>query len=302
MPSAWRPMIAYGAFDQPTYRVDLSPWLALYAGRRVNVSLMVEGQGSGRGIYGNWCVGLLQYHCTQEIEGGKLFRFVSGNLRVYRDSQGRRTQGKMLEHHTPPLDETTGIHIGTGNDSATVLTLAKRQIKTISQLWSINADGQNASKPWYTKTEQDLLFQNAQSISEGGGKQTVRQYIRGSTRSWKNGARRLVDEYSLPLRVRTDYSGQGSFSAEIKLGYNRKTLHEKDISAKGIAEPSKTHVLQEARGEVYLNEKGRVTNGTGSASGRISHRHGASGEMYFRKVKTKGIEIVQDEEDWSSSV
>lgn len=71
----YRPMSAYGAFDQPTYKVDLTPWIPLLGdGKGHTISLNVVSIEGDHAILSNW--------------------WLSGNIQVF---------------HFPSLDKTTSI-------------------------------------------------------------------------------------------------------------------------------------------------------------------------------------------------
>lgn len=255
VPSAWRPMIAYGAYDQPTYHIDITPLLPLCAGRAAEFALNVKGQGGGeeRNIYGNW--------------------FISGNVKVWASDEP--TSGRLLEYHNPPLEESSVMHIEGKKGTASVVTAARRHFKLVSKI--------NGRRVTF---EQDLHFVNRQNISSKGGKQRVAQLIHGEIESTDSGKTMFNDGFSFPLLVESDYSAQNHFSASIQLAYHSKTV------------TGQTDTVQIASGSVYLNEIGRVVNGTGESRGRISHQE-SNGRRYEREVITKEIQVVKDEErEW----
>lgn len=253
-PSAWRPMIAYGAYDQPTYEIDITPLLPLFAGRTVKFSLSVHGQGDStrRSIYGNW--------------------FVSGNVKVWTGNSSMN--GSLLEYHHPPLQEQTVIHIGGGEEPVSVLTSTQRSLNIVSEV-----NGQRSA------FQQELYFVNRQQIYKDGRKQEVQQLVTGKFNSLSAG-KMTHDNYSFPLVASSDYSSDKQFNARIQLGYHRNTLK------------AQLDVVQKASGEVFLNEIGRVVNGTGQSEGRLSYQ-GADGRRYERKAKTAGLQVLKDEErEW----
>lgn len=58
-PSNWRPLTSYGAYDAPTYWIDVTPFLPILLDESVshNITLQVRGQGAdGASINSNWFV------------------------------------------------------------------------------------------------------------------------------------------------------------------------------------------------------------------------------------------------------
>lgn len=256
VPSAWRPMIAFGAYDQPTYEIDITPLLPLFAGKTVKFSLQVQGQGDSfkRNVYGNW--------------------FVSGNVKVWKGE--RDTQGKLLEYNNPPLHEQTVIHIGDikKNDSMSLST-ARRKFKIVSEV-----NGQVAT------FRQDLQFVNRQKITKEGRNQHVEQIISAESVGQLDSRTNLYDKLSFPLSVTSDSSSDSHFGASIQLGYHRNSSF------------SQIDIVQKASGDVFLNEMGRVVNGTGHSQGRLTYAE-ESGRRYERSVRTKDLDILKDEEkEW----
>ncbi|CBQ70954.1 related to peptide-n4-(n-acetyl-beta-glucosaminyl) asparagine amidase [Sporisorium reilianum SRZ2] len=77
-PLLWRPSANYGTFDQPTYTIDITPWLgALTDGAEHVFELAVVSSEVGGAINdASW--------------------FVSGNVQVYVDASGKRTTGRVV--------------------------------------------------------------------------------------------------------------------------------------------------------------------------------------------------------------
>lgn len=66
IPTAWRPITSYGALDLPTYFLDLTPFVPIFAdGKPHNITLSVSSAESDHTINQNW--------------------FVSGNIQVGRN-------------------------------------------------------------------------------------------------------------------------------------------------------------------------------------------------------------------------
>ncbi|MBW0486174.1 hypothetical protein O181_025889, partial [Austropuccinia psidii MF-1] len=87
--SWWRPLASYGSFDQPTYTIDITPFLPLLTDSSThNFTLTVEGQGKNRSINSEW--------------------LLSGNIAIKRDPSGKRTTGKLLNYSTLSTIQSSG--------------------------------------------------------------------------------------------------------------------------------------------------------------------------------------------------
>ena len=78
-PLLWKPSGNYGTYDQPSYNVDITPWLGeLTDGKAHEFELaVVSSERDGEINDSSW--------------------FVSGNVQVYLDASGKRTTGKVLK-------------------------------------------------------------------------------------------------------------------------------------------------------------------------------------------------------------
>ena len=199
-PTNWRPLTAYGTYDQPTYFVDVTPFLPLLAdGAEHTITLRVRGQGQSPSINANW--------------------FVSGSLHVWLGKT--EISGRMTKYaaETEPLPRTSG---SVSADNATVLTsvVANRSIVIESEL--------HGDKGAYTvRFEQRLGYSNDQKYT-GQGWVQVRchmlyyqlfawthnhhalqwgtQLTEGTTISTHGGSLVLRDAFSYPLSVFSNYT------------------------------------------------------------------------------------------------
>ncbi|SPO32146.1 related to peptide-n4- (n-acetyl- beta -glucosaminyl) asparagine amidase [Ustilago trichophora] len=78
-PLLWRPSANYGTFDQPTYNIDITPWVGgLTDGKEHSFELaVVSSEVGGRINDASW--------------------FVSGNVQVYLDASEKRTVGSVVK-------------------------------------------------------------------------------------------------------------------------------------------------------------------------------------------------------------
>ncbi|WAQ88136.1 hypothetical protein PtA15_9A261 [Puccinia triticina] len=98
----WIPIAAYGSLDQPTYQVDITPFLPLLTDSKShNFTLTVEGQGENRSINSKW--------------------FLSGNIAMTLDASGKRTTGEIVGYQTEPTINVAGgevAQLSTGSSTS----------------------------------------------------------------------------------------------------------------------------------------------------------------------------------------
>ncbi|KAI9620219.1 hypothetical protein H4Q26_013787 [Puccinia striiformis f. sp. tritici PST-130] len=189
----WRPMAAYGSLDQPTYQIDITPFLPLLTDSKShNFTLTVEGQGENRSINSKW--------------------FLSGNIAITLDASGKRTTGEILGYGTTPTINVVGGICGV---SVCTATDASRKLSIESYI----VTGSNQKKK--VSFKQDLAYQNKQILALDGNSQEVAQLSTGSSVSQKDSVVTFSDDFSFPLKV-TLQNGQAGVKGDINLTYNRK--------------------------------------------------------------------------------
>lgn len=143
--SSARPLAAYGAFDQPTYLIDITPFVpTLTDSLPHNFTLTVEGQGEGRSTNSDW--------------------YVSGNVGITLDPSGRRTTGRVDFYKTDSNVGTVG-KVGEGNSTVTTDVEAWRTLKVVGTLESGGGATTIAS------FEQTFRYSNRQMYTNGGADQ-----------------------------------------------------------------------------------------------------------------------------------
>lgn len=142
-PTNWRPLTAYGAYDQPTYFIDATPFLPVLAdGKAHNVTLRVQGQGAvPPSINSNW--------------------FVSGAMHLRLGKQA--VSGKMTKYEVTP---SAGIvtrfgAYGPGKETVWATVVANRSIVIESELY-----GDEGKK--VVRFEQKLSYSNVQKYADEG--------------------------------------------------------------------------------------------------------------------------------------
>lgn len=110
-PSNWRPLTAYGAYDAPTYWIDITPFIPMLLEEGIDhsITLKVLGQGTDPSINSNW--------------------FVSGSVHVRKGKEGTRTTGQINTYSVPDTKlKTVGGTTG-GNDTVWTKVEASRSLR-----------------------------------------------------------------------------------------------------------------------------------------------------------------------------
>jgi hypothetical protein len=132
----------YGAFDQPTYHIDLSPFLHVLCAGPANISLTVKGSDPEHHVLDNW--------------------FVSGSLQIFLARTEQWTTGKMVEYSVEPFAETTiSTEASDDKEAARAYVTARRHVHIESRL---TIDGRETSAIF----NQAHLFKNLQHYLQGG--------------------------------------------------------------------------------------------------------------------------------------
>ncbi|KAG9095272.1 hypothetical protein FRC06_009968 [Ceratobasidium sp. 370] len=145
-PTNWRPLTSYGAYNQPTYFVDVTPFLpTLTDSAAHNITLTVVGQGLSppHSINSNW--------------------FVSGNVRLTLGSSGMRTTGTIKSYAADPyVSPSVKGSAGPGNKTIYASVDAGRKLRIESEL--IVGGKEKRSVVF----EQDLKYENEQKYVDDG--------------------------------------------------------------------------------------------------------------------------------------
>lgn len=142
-PTNWRPLTAYGAYDQPSYFIDATPFVPLLAdGKTHNITLRVQGQGiQTPSINSNW--------------------FVSGSVHV---RTGRKpVSGRVTKYQvqSAPNPVTRVGAYGAANETVWATVVANRSILIESEL--VGDEGSRV-----VRFEQKLGYTNDQKYADEG--------------------------------------------------------------------------------------------------------------------------------------
>ncbi|KAI0825199.1 peptide N-acetyl-beta-D-glucosaminyl asparaginase amidase A-domain-containing protein [Trametes gibbosa] len=268
-PTNWRPLTAYGTYDQPTYFVDVTPFLPLLTdGAEHTITLRVRGQGQSPTINSNW--------------------FVSGSLHLWLGKSN--ISGKVTQYQVP-ADAHSGTVGGASQGNATVWTsvTADRSIVVESVLHGDR--GQEV-----VRFEQHLRYSNEQRYEGEGLVQRGTQLTEGTTTSTVNGMTVLRDAFSFPLSVFSNYTLYdvqfGGYGSAINQTYSRV------LQSPVLAHGTRTILsIQHAQGSVGMDDAPglrHAINGTGATDQQFAFTTDG-GETYFRRIAAKNDAWVRDE-------
>ncbi|KAG8725364.1 hypothetical protein FRC09_001168 [Ceratobasidium sp. 395] len=270
-PTNWRPLASYGAYNQPTYFVDITPFLpTLTDSAAHNITLSVVGQGLSppHSIHSNW--------------------FVSGNVRLALGSSSTRTTGTIKSYTADPyVRPSVKGSASAGNKTVYASVGATRKLRIESELV---LGGKEKKSVVF---EQDLKYENGQEYADDGWVQWGTQSTSGYTKSSINGKVSLLDTFSYPLSVFSNYTLYsmqfGAYGSVINQTFTRALLP-----------PSgRAHTLlwtSRAQGWVGMDDAPglrHAINGTGETIQAFGYAD-VGGETYLRKSHAKNDGWVED--------
>lgn len=270
-PSLWRPLTSYGAYDAPTYWVDLTPVLPLLldsstaaANGTHNITLAVVGQGSAPSINSNW--------------------FVSGGLHL-KLGDGP-TKGFITKYEVPEAETTTTGGASDGNVTVWAQVAAQREL-------NIEAELETSEGNRTVRLVQSLSYSNSQLYADEGWLQWANQTTVGTITSTHGGRQRLRDAFEYPLALFSNYSlyemQYGAYGSSIN------QTHRRSLTAP-FASMKILQSVQHAVGEIGMDDwpgLRHAINGTGATEQTFAYRD-ARGETYFRDAATRNDGWVRD--------
>ncbi|CAE6467104.1 unnamed protein product, partial [Rhizoctonia solani] len=270
-PTNWRPLTSYGAYNQPTYFVDITPFLpTLTDSAPHNITLSVLGQGLSppHSINSNW--------------------FVSGNLQLTLGDSQTRTTGKITSYSVDPyVDPSVKGSASSGNLTIHASVAAQRKLRIASEL--VIGGKEKRSVVF----EQNLKFENAQDYANDGWVQWGSQLTTGYTKSSINGRVSLLDTFSYPLSVFSNYT-----LYSMQFGAYGSAINQ--TFARALQPPSGVaHTIfwtSRAQGWVGMDDAPglrHAINGTGETIQAFAYGD-VAGETYFRKSHAKNDGWVSD--------
>lgn len=302
-----RPIAAIGAFDAPSYIIDISPFVPYLSDSKAhNFTLVVVGQGINSSINSEW--------------------IFSGSVFVTLDPSNARTTGEMITHFTD--SNTTVMPLPTEYDlhSTSLVNFVTKSYRKLS-ISSIVITG--SGQPQVVKAEQDYSYSNQQSWIPPGTyqvshlssalksydylqlififssaiavlQQSVTQTSQGTSLSTYNDRIITTDSFQFPLNLNTStvdlpLSNQTKIFGNLTHQYKRSqffplcpSLGQVDIDT-----------TQTSIGELSLNTKGRVVEGLGRTAQSFKYHNGRD-DSYSRNIEVFNVSnVVRDEESGS---
>ncbi|KAH7094206.1 peptide N-acetyl-beta-D-glucosaminyl asparaginase amidase A-domain-containing protein [Auriculariales sp. MPI-PUGE-AT-0066] len=267
-PSNWRPLTSYGAYDQPHYLVDITPFLPVLLANSStshNVTLRVQGQGlEAPSFNSNW--------------------YISGSVHVRLGSG--TTTGTMTKYDVGELHIDTTGGASDGNGTVWTKVTASRKISVESTL----KIGNTTRKAVFS---QNLSYSNDAKYEDEGWLQWVTQSTIGTTESTVNGIVKLRDAFEYPFYMYSNYSTYtqqyGGYGSTIKQSHKRS-----------LATPYEPYVLttssQQAEGWINMDDwpgLRHAINGTGKTSMTFAYADARLG-TYYRAIAAKNDGWVRD--------
>ncbi|KAG8960909.1 hypothetical protein FRC03_006028, partial [Tulasnella sp. 419] len=205
-PLVWRPVSAYGSLDQPTYHIDLTPFIPLLAdGKEHTVTIDVVSAERTHSILENW--------------------WVSGNIQVSTSGSDKQTTGHITRYVVPEYALATIS--GSTSPSEPPYRDVNVTVTADHRLY-IEAEIQNG---WHKKTvrwSQSHSFSNKQEYRNHAGVQNMTQVTAGSSISTHNGIPKISDKFHYPLSIDfyhiKDTRGDG-YGVTFDLAFHRTELH-----------------------------------------------------------------------------
>ncbi|KAE8210537.1 hypothetical protein CF327_g5601 [Tilletia walkeri] len=298
-PLLWRPESAFGAYNQPTYLVDITPFIGTLTDSKPHTfDLLVQSADRNGSYPQGW--------------------FLSGNLQVVLDSSSARTTGQLIS--TPskssylpyPTLTTTGKVTGNlsknGTLTATVRT-SKGAPRTISVVGEVKTGSMKAAAR-YTWTQS---FDYRSDLVQNATVSTSKQTASGSstlTASAKNASQSFplyAQSFSFPINTLSAYDGQ-FLNGSVQHSYETKlasldallepwlgTNNKKGGGGAKLGLPlaQKISTSQVASAYSMFNGTGGVVGGAGITSQKYSY---ADSNLFTfdRKTSVNDRTITQD--------
>ncbi|EHS64306.1 uncharacterized protein PGTG_20918 [Puccinia graminis f. sp. tritici CRL 75-36-700-3] len=283
--SWWRPICGIGAFDSPTYVLDISPFVPYLSDSKAhNFTLYVEGQGENRSINPEW--------------------IFSGSVFITLDPSGTRTTGGILSYST---DSDTTVEPSSPEGLETLLQLdpffpinfIMRSYRKLS-VSSLVITG--SGEPRAVRVEQDYIYSNEQSWISQGNYQAVNMSSQGNSLSTYDDKTIITDSFEFPLNLNLSTLALSETNQTKIVGNLTHTFRRSQFFS---LSPSLGQVdidtTQHSIGELLLNANGRVIGGLGRMAQFFNYNDGRN-ESYTRNIEVFNVtNVMRDEESGTLS-
>lgn len=298
-PLLWRPMANYGTFDQPTYNIDITPWLGMLTDGKVHrLKLAVVSSEDGGGINdASW--------------------FVSGNVQVYLDEGGGRTEGGVVERVEGAEFVRGSVSGVVEGDPTTNGTLRYRVGLEGERKFSVTGKIRTSSGEYTVGWQQGAEYSNRGFVNATSQVNEQRSY--GWTRSLvSSGTNFSLDDlsgevgvvemkYNYPLTV-SSFLSNTSFDAEVSQSFDRTISSHPNtkgasremvgdettfVRSPPVAAVGHTVMVGRKSKAKSVLENGAITGGSGVAEESFMYRDMAGGTI-DRVTRTNTTNVLED--------
>ncbi|KAA1074511.1 hypothetical protein PGT21_008337 [Puccinia graminis f. sp. tritici] len=272
----WRPIAAIGAFDAPTYVLDISPFVPLLADSKPhNFTLRVVGQGENGSINEDWVF--------------------SAAVFVGLDPSATRTTGSILTHFTDSkttVEVPKDIRIPPNLDPKSLTSFTTRSFRQLSISSSV-VTGTGELK--IVKVEQDMTFVNQQTWAADTAYQSIVMTSQGNSISTHGDTAEKIDNFRYPFNLTLSALAVPSATkivGHLNHKYSRSQVFPFSSSLGKIG----IETTQDAAGELVVDQKGRALSGLGRTIQSFTYEDGKGGS-YARDVDIyNSTKTIRDKE------
>lgn len=269
-PLLWRPSVAFGAYDQPTYYIDISPFLGqLTDDAEHEIQLKVVSAEQSQEIDASW--------------------FVSGNVQVFLDKSQARTTGRITTYNAPNAgDFSIGGYVK-GNVSADGTLQAETQLRSPRQLL-IEAELKTGSsaKPISVRWSQEAQYSS--TTTQQGPSGVTSQEAKGKDQSYHDGQPYLQKDFDFPLNLKSYYTDEVNNGT---LEHAYKVTQKLDEGA--ISEPTSFHIEVEQKADASIKYKDGQPTSTSSSSTTVLQYKDNSGFTFDRNNIAQNRAVKSDQ-------
>ncbi|PWN36379.1 uncharacterized protein FA14DRAFT_122827 [Meira miltonrushii] len=270
-PFFWRPQVAYGAFDQPTYVIDITPFLGT----------LTDDQEH------EFALKVVSAEQNQTV----LAWFISGNVQVQLDSSNERTTGSITQYIAPAAGKYESNNVVKGNVSENGTISAS--IRTpIDQPRTILIEGTiklgSSPVPIPVSWKQSITYSNVNDLSQNIS--STLQEAEGSFTSQHGGEVVLAHTFSYPFNL----TSVGN-DTTLEHGYHISTSYGPSI-ASTIKEPlnQKVDMTQNGLAVTIIEGNPPTANGYGETMTSYSYED-SSGNTFTRDNSVSHQAITHDQ-------
>ncbi|KAG0469156.1 hypothetical protein HPP92_018484 [Vanilla planifolia] len=263
-PFFWAPVAAIGAYDFPSYDLDLTPF----------VGLLLNGR---------------EHEFRLAVKDSRPFWLVSGNLHLWLDAWSDGVEGALVRHRVPPMRLSRQAS-WRGKDGKSAVD---GQVIVRFLGWVCSSKG-NVT----TSIRQRLKFKSrVEVVGKGAVKQAAmevktRMDVKESVNRAMTGKASVSVE--APLVMRTERASGGGGTVLERTSMVHGLTEERSMETKGELESSTVADRQEAVGSVLVGRDGRAVWGGGDTKSVYLFRNQKA--CYLRTVNVMGGKVTEDVE------